>query len=103
MIRALAPVILATSLFGFACAARTVIYALPAENPPPAELGDADAAPVAANCAACHSLDYIVTQPRGKGAQFWRDEVTKMLNVYKAPIAPEDADKIADILGKKFG
>lgn len=103
MIRTVAPIFIAASLFGFACVARPVTYILPPENPPPPELAGADAAPVAANCATCHSLDYIVTQPRGKGAQFWRDEVTKMRNIYKAPIAPEDGDRIADILSKKFG
>lgn len=102
MIRA-AVLFLAASLGAYACAARTVTYALPAENPPPPALAGPEEAPVAANCSACHSLDYIVTQPRGKGAQFWRDEVTKMLNVYKAPISAQDADKISDILAKKFG
>ncbi len=69
----------------------------------PAALQDEPGQVVAANCMACHSLDYITTQPRDKGAQFWRDEVTKMVNVYKAPIAPADADAIATTLGRKFG
>ena len=51
------------------------------------------------NCSACHSLDYITTQPRGKGEQFWRDSVAKMVNVYKAPLSPEDADAVGAALG----
>lgn len=56
-----------------------------------------------ANCAACHSLDYIRSQPRGKGAQFWKDEVHKMVAVYGAPIEPADADIIAGYLTKTYG
>ncbi len=74
-----------------------------APDPLPAALADAPGQIVAGNCAGCHSLDYITTQPRGKGAQFWRDEVTKMVNVYKAPLAPADADTVAGILDHKFG
>ena len=82
--------------------ARPVTYALPEDRTPP-ELAQADAEVVANNCASCHSLDYIVTQPRGKGAKFWQDEVAKMRTVYKAPIAPHDADAIAKVLARKFG
>ena len=49
------------------------------------------------------SLDYITTQPRGKGEQFWRDAVAKMVNVYKAPLSPEDADDVGAALARKFG
>ena len=44
------------------------------------------------NCAACHSADYIKTQPRGEKFKkdFWAAEVTKMIKVYGAPI--EDAE-----------
>ena len=83
-------------------AGRPPAYAPPQERIP-AELAQPDAELVVNNCMSCHSLDYIVTQPRGSGPQFWRDEVTKMLTVYKAPIAPEDADAVAKVLGRKFG
>jgi hypothetical protein len=69
----------------------------------PASLSDDEGQVVAANCVACHSLDYITTQPRGNGPQFWRDEVTKMVGVYKAPVAPGDAEAIAATLARKFG
>lgn len=69
----------------------------------PAELADSEGQIVVAQCSACHSLDYITTQPRAKGAQFWRDSVTKMVNVYGARITPETADAVAGVLARKFG
>lgn len=97
------PIALAASVFGVACFARPVTYVVPIDTAPPAELAGEDAELVRNHCTACHSLDYIVTQPRGKGEQFWRDAVTKMVNVYKAPVDQPDASKIAEILAKKFG
>jgi len=56
------------------------------------------------NCTACHSADYINTQPRGpkfkKG--FWQAEVTKMIKVYGAPIDDADAAKIVDYLAATY-
>jgi len=77
-------------------------YVLPEEKPVtlPAEPG---AELTAATCAACHSLDYLTTQPRGKGAQFWKDSVAKMINVYGAPIEKTDADTIAAYLASTYG
>jgi mono/diheme cytochrome c family protein len=69
----------------------------------PQELADPGSEVVVNSCSACHSLDYITTQPRGKGEQFWRDAVAKMVNVYKAPVSPEDADAVAATLARKFG
>lgn len=54
-------------------------------------------------CSACHSLDYIQTQPRGKGPQFWSDEVAKMGKAYGARIDPKDAAEIAAYLGRTYG
>jgi mono/diheme cytochrome c family protein len=52
------------------------------------------------NCVACHSADYILTQPQGPKFQkeFWQAEVTKMITVFGAPIAPSDVPKIVDYL-----
>lgn len=54
----------------------------------------------ASNCGACHSAEYIKSQPHGPdfGKAFWQAEVTKMINVYKAPIAPGDVNAIVDYL-----
>lgn len=84
----------------------TIAFAQPTELPVgdvPVELSDTESEVVVNTCSACHSLDYITTQPRGKGAQFWRDSVAKMINTYSAPISPEDAEQISAILAKKFG
>jgi len=69
----------------------------------PTDLAEPDARIVVSNCSACHSLDYITTQPRGKGEQFWRDSVTKMINVYKAPLSADEADAVTAVLARKFG
>ncbi|WP_298194577.1 cytochrome C [Novosphingobium sp.] len=83
-------------------AARPVRYA-PLPEPIPGDLAGADGEVVVRNCTACHSLEYVATQPRGKGAQFWRDSVTKMITVYKAPIEPAEAEAVSAALAAKFG
>jgi sulfite dehydrogenase (cytochrome) subunit B len=52
------------------------------------------------NCTACHSADYIKTQPRGEKFKkdFWAAEVTKMIKVYGAPIDEADVGKIVEYL-----
>jgi predicted secreted protein len=94
--------LLAVVLVPAALSARPLSIALPAETIP-AELAGDDAAPVVNHCAACHSLDYIVTQPRRKGPQFWRDAVTKMVTVYKAPLDQAEAEEVVSVLARKFG
>jgi mono/diheme cytochrome c family protein len=53
-----------------------------------------------AHCGACHSYEYILTQPRGQGfgRDFWQAEVTKMIKVYGAPIDDADVPKIVEYL-----
>jgi sulfite dehydrogenase (cytochrome) subunit B len=55
-----------------------------------------------ANCLACHSADYISTQPSKKGKAFWEAEVQKMIKVFKAPIEPADAKTIAGYLAATY-
>jgi sulfite dehydrogenase (cytochrome) subunit B len=56
------------------------------------------------NCTACHSADYIKTQPRGEKFKkdFWTAEVTKMIKVYGAPIEDADVGKIVDYLTANY-
>ena len=56
------------------------------------------------NCTACHSADYIKTQPRGEKFKrdFWQAEVTKMIKVYGAPIDEKDAGKIVEYLAATY-
>lgn len=58
---------------------------------------------VEANCAACHSLDYIVTNSPFLNAAQWDAEVAKMINAFGAPIDQGDAKAIADYLKKNYG
>ena len=49
------------------------------------------------NCLACHSAGMVLNQP-ALSKQAWATEVNKMINNYKAPIAPEDVGAIVDYL-----
>ena len=57
---------------------------------------------VEANCAACHSLDYIVINSPFLDAPAWQAEVTKMVNAFAAPIEKADQDKIAAYLAANY-
>ena len=59
---------------------------------------------VKANCAACHSADYVQTQPRGEKFKkdFWQAEVTKMIKVYGAPIDDADVPRIVEYLATTY-
>ena len=56
------------------------------------------------NCTACHSADYVKTQPRGEKFKkdFWQAEVTKMIKVYGAPIDDADVGKIVEYLAATY-
>jgi len=54
------------------------------------------------NCVACHSVDYISTQPPNRGEDFWRAEVNKMINSFHAPIEEADARAIIEYLVKTY-
>jgi len=49
------------------------------------------------NCLACHSAGMVLNQP-AMSKQAWEAEVNKMINNYKAPIAPEDVGTIVAYL-----
>ena len=58
---------------------------------------------VEANCASCHSLDYIQANSPFMNRQVWDAEVTKMIKAFGAPIADADAKEIIDYLAKNYG
>ena len=58
---------------------------------------------VEGNCAACHSLDYVVMNSPFPNAALWNAEVTKMIKVYGAPIDDADAKAITDYLIANYG
>ena len=49
------------------------------------------------NCLACHSAGMVLNQPV-LSKQAWAAEVSKMINNYKAPVAPEDVGPIVEYL-----
>ena len=59
-------------------------------------------AAVQGNCLSCHSSAYVSTQPVLSKAQ-WTAEVTKMKNVYGAPIADDSVPTIVDYLTAQYG
>ena len=88
---------IAASSFG-AVTAAPVNYKLPGETAAFKPGPNLDV--VQNNCTACHSADYVNTQPRGPKFKkdFWQAEVTKMIKVYGAPIDDADVPKIVDYL-----
>ena len=68
------------------------------------KLRDGPGAELAANnCAACHSLDYIVMNSPFPTRAMWQAEVGKMIKVFGADISDEDAKSIVDYLAKNYG
>ena len=58
---------------------------------------------VVAQCAICHSLDYIPMNSPFLDRKGWEASVNKMVKVMGAPISPEDAQKIVDYLATQYG
>jgi hypothetical protein len=54
------------------------------------------------NCLGCHSTGMVLNQPE-LSKQVWAAEVNKMINAYKAPIAPEDVGPIVEYLARLKG
>lgn len=71
-------------------ALKTVEVQMPSDEP---QFAGPDADLLNANCAACHSAEMILAQPRMTEEQ-WHHSVEKMRNVYKAPIEDADATKL---------
>lgn len=82
--------------------AKPVSYTLPDENA--AFKPGPNLETVQNNCTACHSVDYVQTQPKGPKFKkdFWQAEVTKMIKVYGAPIEEGDIPKIVDYLTQTY-
>jgi mono/diheme cytochrome c family protein len=58
---------------------------------------------VQANCATCHSLDYIPLNSPFLDRKGWEASINKMIKVMGAPISPEDAKIIVDYLEAQYG
>lgn len=73
----------------------TMAIALPHEEPAYPDGPGKDA--VINNCAACHSADMILNQPKLTRAQ-WQSNIDKMRKVFKAEIDPAVEGDILDYL-----
>jgi len=70
----------------------------------PVALKDAPGrAVVEANCAGCHSLDYPRINSPFLDRKGWSAEVTKMIQVFGAPIDAKDVPTIVDYLVANYG
>lgn len=97
----------AAILAGCVLAAGAAVAKAPAYKPPPetASLAPGPDSDIAdANCSACHSVDYITTQPRRlpDPKAFWSAEVTKMRSAYGFKTTDEDAAKIVKYLSETY-
>jgi len=53
-------------------------------------------------CNICHSVDYIIMQPKANRAQ-WTASVNKMIKTFGAPVSPEDAETIITYITVNYG
>ena len=80
----------------------TAATALAQERPIP--LKEASGKAVTENiCSGCHSLDYIRINAPFMNRQTWTASVNKMVQMFGAPIAPNDAATIIDYLSANYG
>lgn len=88
-----------------AMAGETAVKPPPAYSPPPetSRFIEGPGADVTRRyCLACHSADYVSTQPPHMPAAFWQNEVAKMRNAYGANLPDEAAKTIADYLSATY-
>ena len=100
-VAALATLALAAGMTARALA-KPVTYTLPPESSTLKKTAEPGYARADQVCVTCHSRDYVTTQPRGKGKDFWLAEVTKMVTVYGAPIPEPDRPLIAEYLASAY-
>jgi sulfite dehydrogenase (cytochrome) subunit B len=92
-------------IFGIAALGLTVIAAdkgwkLPPENVALQKAPGVEV--VTAQCALCHSLDYISIQPRMDRAA-WMATITKMKDRYGAPVLDQSTNSLVEYLVKNYG
>jgi len=53
-------------------------------------------------CNICHSVDYIIMQPKANRAQ-WTASVNKMIKTFGAPVPPEDTETVVTYITVNYG
>jgi sulfite dehydrogenase (cytochrome) subunit B len=86
----------AASLFLAAAGARADEFSIKLKPGPGSEVAQTQ-------CAACHSLDYILTNSPFPKRAVWEAEVNKMIKVFGATIEPAETKEIVDYLVKNYG
>ena len=81
---------------GWICGAKADEFALKLKPGPGSDLTQA-------NCSACHSLDYVLTNSPFLTKAAWDGEVNKMIKAFGADIQPADAKQIIEYLGCNYG
>jgi mono/diheme cytochrome c family protein len=57
----------------------------------------------AAQCMACHSVDYLQMNSRFLDKAGWTASINKMINAFGAPIPKDDVESIAAYLAENYG
>ena len=98
----LAPLVAVGALFAVHASAAPLEIKLPEETARLIESPLPGYKLAVAQCATCHSADYIKMQPTSSRA-YWKSSVTKMQKTFGAPIPDETVEPIADYLVKTYG
>ena len=94
----LVPALLAGAAIGIAPAQGQPVAAAPTPLPPGAGTDR-----VKTHCTACHGLDFITRQPRGRGAAWWAKTVDNMVDTHGAELPDEDRKAITLFLTRVNG
>jgi len=54
-------------------------------------------------CSTCHSAHYAEYQPPSAASGYWKAQVLRMKNVFKAPLSEEEAQSVVDYLSQTYG
>jgi mono/diheme cytochrome c family protein len=87
----------------FAFAAAVAVAPAAADEKPVALKNAPGVEKVQANCAVCHSLDYVPMNSPFLAPTGWDAEVGKMVKSFGARISDADAAMIEDYLKKNYG
>jgi cytochrome c5 len=88
-LRRLAPLLLAAAMVAAPARPQAALTPLP---PGP------ETDRVKSRCTACHGLEFITRQPRGRGAAWWTKTIDDMADTHGADLSDEDRKAIARYL-----
>lgn len=96
-----------TRWFGWVCIASAPALAVEITLPAETAAYRQSALPgynlVQQHCLACHSADYVSSQPLDSTREYWEHTVTKMQQAFGGPIPNVDIPPMVDYLAKTYG